>query len=490
MLSVFSILLLLPLIFLPTVTGMVSVWLNNETFTHGLLIFPISFWLIWKKKDLINQAQQRLEPKALFLMIPALGLWVLSYLVDVQITQQFAFIFLLQATLWFLLGTEIIKLILFPVLFLTFSVPFGQILIPPLMDFTANFAVHLVQLTGIPIYQEGLIFSLPTGNWSVVEECSGVRYLIASTVLGTLFAYMSYSSYKKRIIFIIISMLLPILANSLRAFGIVMIGHLSGMTLATGIDHIIYGWVFFGLVIFLLFYIGSYWADPHDSFKLPPPRKITTTTPINHKSVILAHGLTYLVLAIVVYSLNIKPETNDVVNDIPLPASFSQWHYKKGESLPWHPIINNAGASISRVYQSGSNVIQLDIGYFPYQKNGAEAVSSMNHIASPLGGKWRKVHGDTTQNKDFPVTETELESRPVKFLVWHWYQVGPFVTPNKYMAKLYDAYNQIFLHRNDAAMISIAINLDEDTTQKRKILHDFLNASANNITQTINALKK
>ena len=43
---------------------------------------------------------------------------------------------------------------------------------------------------------------------------------------------------------------------------IVMIAHLSDMKLALGVDHYIYGWVFFGLVMLLLFWLGSLWAEP------------------------------------------------------------------------------------------------------------------------------------------------------------------------------------------------------------------------------------
>ncbi len=48
------------------------------------------------------------------------------------------------------------------------------------------------------------------------------------------------------------------LANTLRAYIIVMLGHFSDMKVATGADHLIYGWVFFGLVMFLLFWIGGF----------------------------------------------------------------------------------------------------------------------------------------------------------------------------------------------------------------------------------------
>ena len=101
----------------------------------------------------------------------------------------------------------------FPLAYLLLAVPFGEALIPPLIDFTADFTVTALQLTGIPVYREGSFFTIPSGNWSVVEACSGLRYLIASFTLGTLYAYLTYRSLKRRLIFIALSVIVPIIAN-------------------------------------------------------------------------------------------------------------------------------------------------------------------------------------------------------------------------------------------------------------------------------------
>lgn len=38
--------------------------------------------------------------------------------------------------------------------------------------------------------------------------------------------------------------------------------HLSDNRLATGVDHLVYGWVFFGVVIMVMFMIGARWSEP------------------------------------------------------------------------------------------------------------------------------------------------------------------------------------------------------------------------------------
>ena len=62
-------------------------------------------------------------------------------------------------------------------------------------------------------------------------------------------------------LFVALSVIVPIIANGMRAYMIVMIAHLSDMKLALGVDHLIYGWVFFGIVMLLLFWIGSFWRE-------------------------------------------------------------------------------------------------------------------------------------------------------------------------------------------------------------------------------------
>ena len=55
--------------------------------------------------------------------------------------------------------------------------------------------------------------------------------------------------------------MVPIVANWLRAYMIVMIGHLSDNKFAVGVDHLIYGWLFFGVVILLMYGVGSLWRE-------------------------------------------------------------------------------------------------------------------------------------------------------------------------------------------------------------------------------------
>ena len=77
--------------------------------------------------------------------------------------------------------------------------------------------------------------------------------------------------------FVGVSIVVPIVANWLRAYMIVMLGHLTNNRLAVGVDHIIYGWVFFGIVMVLMFWIGSRWREDSAADDAHAP---AVTTPV------------------------------------------------------------------------------------------------------------------------------------------------------------------------------------------------------------------
>ncbi|MEO6748195.1 MAG: exosortase A, partial [Casimicrobiaceae bacterium] len=240
-----------------TAMGMVRTWSNSETFTHGFVVPPIVLWLIWRRRaDLAQLVPQPALWGLAPLAIAGLA-WLAGRLGEVNALAQLAMTAMIVLAVPAVLGVRIARRLMFPLAFLFFAVPIGEFMLPQMMLWTADFTVAALRLSGIPVYREGQQFVIPSGNWSVVEACSGIRYLIASVMVGVLFAYLNYRSYRRRLLFIGVAILVPLVANWVRAYLIVLIGHLSSNRLATGVDHLVYGWLFFGVVILLMFAIGA-----------------------------------------------------------------------------------------------------------------------------------------------------------------------------------------------------------------------------------------
>ncbi|MDB4476067.1 exosortase A [bacterium] len=472
------ILLLIPVAFLSTTVSMVEIWLNNETFTHGFLILPISLWLIWGERERIAGIPLKQDARALFFLLPALALWILATLIDVAVIQQITMVAILPISVWLLLGYRLALALLFPLMYLFFAVPLGQSLIPPMMEFTADFTVYMVQLSGVPIFRDGLSFQLPSGNWSVVEECSGVRYLIASAALGTIYAYITYRSMPKRVFFIIASLIVPIVANGLRAYGIVMIGHLSGMQYAVGADHLLYGWVFFGVVIFVLFWIGGFWADsPQEVGDSGNTIEANGSQPILILSIAALTG-TFLILNVGLTAIKTTKVDLPQSEMIVLPAIIGPWkqvpNYETQTTITaesvWSPQISNPDLMLATTYNGDRGRVTLHLGYFHAQRDGAEAVSSLNRLTNPYEGAWKLISSRRISDVGpGSITESQVSRGQRKRLVWSGYLIDGQVIANPYIAKILQA-KSLLIGQRSASYLSLSTPFDAPLPQLQQRL--------------------
>ncbi|OYU41827.1 MAG: exosortase A, partial [Burkholderiales bacterium PBB4] len=204
-LAAFALMAWVVFLYRDTLTAMVTIWSRYETFTHGFLVPPIVCWLVWRQRERIESEMPQPMMGSLLIVGFVSFLWLLGDLAGINALAQFSFLMLIVLAAYAMLGWRVLKTVLFPVAFLFFCVTYWEFLLPQLMEWTANFTVVALRISGVPVYREGLQFVIPSGNWSVVEACSGVRYLISSITVGTLFAYLNYRSTKRRVLFVIVS---------------------------------------------------------------------------------------------------------------------------------------------------------------------------------------------------------------------------------------------------------------------------------------------
>ena len=155
------------------------------------------------------------------------------------------------------LGLRLFRLLLAPLLFLFFLVPSGAFLVPSLQTIAADIVIAGLHALNIPTFSDGYMIEIPEGPFEIAEACAGLRFLIASIVFGCFFAVVMYRSPLRRTLFILMSIFVPIFANGLRALGIIVLAHLEGSASAVAADHVLYGWLFFTLVIMILIGIGA-----------------------------------------------------------------------------------------------------------------------------------------------------------------------------------------------------------------------------------------
>jgi exosortase A len=486
LLTVLAILVL----FRETALDMVDVWVHSGTYAHGMIVLPISLWLIWRMRDRVAL----LTPKHSYLAVLALAAagaaWLLGELATVKVIPQFALVCMLIWAVVAVLGWQVARVLVFPLLYLLFAVPFGDFTQPKLMEWTAKFTVLGLRLTGIPVYSEGQNLVIPSGSWSVVEACSGVRYLIASVTVGTLFAYLTYRSLRRRLIFVGFSIVVPIVANWGRAYMIVMLGHLSGNKLAVGVDHLIYGWVFFGIVIMAMFWIGAIWREdelpPAKSQPLSPSRAAVGAD----SAVWVAAAATVLVATVWPLALwQLEHDTAPPVSQLAPLGPIAGWQTAQPGLLDWRPRFENYAASTQATFENGDRVAGLFIGYYRNQDQQHKMVTSMNALVSTEDPLWAKVGSGTRQievNQQRTDVRTTVLRGPVsaRLLVWQWYWVDGRWTASDFLAKAYTALARLRGRGDDSAVI-ILYALPTRTEQADTILEDFARAAMPAIENTL-----
>jgi exosortase/archaeosortase family protein len=135
-------------------------------------------------------------------------------------------------------------------------------MIEPLQWLTAQYTTELVRLSGVPVHLDGWFMTIPGGTFHVAEACAGVRYLLACLAFGLLVCDLFFRRAWKVVAYVALTFAVPVVANVLRAYGIVMLAHLSDFEIAVGVDHLIYGYVFLSLVTVILIGIALAMRDP------------------------------------------------------------------------------------------------------------------------------------------------------------------------------------------------------------------------------------
>lgn len=432
------------LVFAPTWTAMAQVWMTSETFGHGIVVAPISLWLVWRERERLLAMQPSTSWVGVLGLLVCCLAWLLAELAGINVIAQFAVTGMLASVCLAVLGPRLSGALAFPLLFFFFMVPAGEALNPPLMEGTAEATVWALHATGVPVYREGLQFALPTGRWSVVEACSGLRYVLAAAMLGALFAYLNFTTWSRRLAFFAAAIGVAVVANWIRAYLIVMIGHLSRMRWGTGDDHEVYGWVFFGITMFALFWMGARWRDAatttagsaqdlarHAERALPAPSRHALPVLI---SVLALVGLSsYLSGAL----RHVQPRTDVAQGVARGVAGFTPG------AVTFEPVFEGSRTTVRGVLDPAHGT-ELFLAYFADQGEGHEMIAFGNTVLSDTDKRWRSVskeaHGIELARSAAVVSEWRVRSAQEERLVWSWYTVGGRVAATDYKAKALTAW--------------------------------------------------
>jgi len=237
-------------------------WMNNEYYSHGILIpFVSGFLAIQRIRNLKTLPWLESSHHNIGIVIAALGLFLFLYFLQdkAYYRASFAMVLLFSGMVWTFGGIQTVRQLAFPLgyLLLMIPLPFIERSTLPLAMFTGVCSGGLVQFLGLDITIVGNAVTLPNADLVIGAQCSGVNSIIALTALTALAAYLFESRWLdkiglNRILLVILSIPLAMVGNILRVSSLLFVARSYGADAAFTFYHDYSGPIFFVLILLLL----------------------------------------------------------------------------------------------------------------------------------------------------------------------------------------------------------------------------------------------
>jgi exosortase A len=435
---------------------MVQTWATSSSYHHGFVVAPIALWMIWRTGRSLNSFQPSLV--ALLAVGAAAATWLVGRAAGVNLVEQFGFVSLLIAGAAVCFGAAQFKLWAFPLLFLFFMIPFGGVILPVLQSGTAKAALTLLNFSGIQASLDGVVITTDAGSFAIAEACAGLNFLLAALIVAAVYSWTAFSSARNVAAFLLFAIALALVANLLRVYVVLVAATLTAGRYSIDADHVVFGWVFYGILLFALVAAGRRFADPTGL------RRSTVSEPSAQPAWGTAAAAAIAAAFAIVAATGAYARL--VVDRPPayvLPASLPLMNvtgWQAGAPFPgWRAQLDQADRSLHASFQASDFAVQLALGYFAYDRPNAEIAGHSTRVFD--GSDWRRVGARTVEIEAFG----ERRALTVETLESHWderldvaavYWLGEAVFADPRQLKVRQARERLFGRQSRGGVIFVA----------------------------------
>lgn len=259
-----GLIVLLAIAYLQPLKWMVMRWPLEPYSGGGVLIPPLSAYIIWLKKDRLRELPVQGSNWGLLVLALAAAFYFLGSWTGINYPYALSFLVMIWGMVLLLLGKVFARELAFPIAFLVFMLPLSSALDPFIFSMrllATRMAAWLPMALGLPTTVSGTEILVRDYRLMVDMPCSGIRSVVALLAGGALFAYFAQVSVWRKLIIFLSSLPLAVFINILRIDITLLMGKTFGPQAASGLYHEWAGVVVFVCGLIGLFYITR-WVTP------------------------------------------------------------------------------------------------------------------------------------------------------------------------------------------------------------------------------------
>jgi len=497
-------------------------WWGSSTYGHGILILPLSAYLVWSKRsELVSDQNSPSIPGLIILFCFCIGWW-LGYAVDVEIVSQLALIGILVGIFWVVKGWKITVAFLVPLLLPILALPLWSPIVPFLQTLTTQVVSTALQWINVPVYVESHYIQIPEGKISIEEVCAGLRYLLAAITVALVYDYLYISKLKNKIIFIAIVIVLSLAVNWIRVFTVILAGHLTNMTHTLVRDHADFGWWLFAFTLIPIFWLGGLLVKKEQKIKShsgvqidnSPDDSKSSKSSQNDSGIAIQSDnagiqsersansifiITFILILVVPLSgfymkAQAKEASVNIKNRLAAPQAKGAWIGPSPvpidmQEINLNPTYKGADEELSLVYKKESAKIVLYLAKYHYQEQNKELIADAN---SPFDTSSWLLMSRTARELKLPngkvlnFVESVVRNNTGKTnIIWYWYSIAGLSINNSAFGKLMQLKDIISIHKNGSSVVVLALEANHGIDVARKSMKDYVVAMHDSIDEVI-----
>ncbi len=489
--TILVIVFVLGYVYYDSLAYMADQWINNENYSHGLLVPFISLYLIMQKLEVLRTQDWSGSWWGILLVVGGMALYITGEVGTVYLLLNISLWCILVGLLWSALGTRLISTIAFPLGILLTAIPLPQFLHQGLSGqfqlWSSALGVGFLHIAGVTAFREGNVIDLGPMQLQVVDACSGLRYLFPLTIVALVCSYLFESRLWKRIVLVASSIPISILLNGFRIAMIGLLIEYFGKGAAVGFFHFFEGWVFFMASVGLL--LSEMWilrridtsgetisqANGVGTARTPlaaagrPISPRATPLPTFSRSSYLCSVGVILLMPLVSTQIVIRDEIippRQLFLDFPM--SLEGW---TGRFIPLEPqyieVLQFDDYLLADYRRSDSSPVNLYVAYYGSQRKGQSAHSPQSCMP---GGGWEmasinSVRLDPGGDHTSPfVNRAVIQKGDQRRLVLYWFKQRSRIVASEYLVKAYMVWDAMTRGRTDGALVRLTTAVGPNET--------------------------